>query len=342
MQNPVRTASLKKVDILSVEEIQLWDSLSRSERHIASPFLSAHFARAVGASGVDARACLIQDNDRISAFFPFMYESRWACRFGAAQRIGGEMTDSFGIVASSGFQTSSKELLRLAKIHYLSFSHLDGAQFRYGLVGEQPRVGLRALLDPQATPVLSSMQPRYIKDSARRLRKLVEEVGPINFQFDVVHDRSAQLDHLITQKRKQYKASKASDSMKDSWKRDTLNILLNYKFDTCQGVLSTLYAGNHWIASHFGLMGNGILHFWFPVYNPEFSRYAPGRLLFHNIIDACIEHKFDTIDRGEGDTSTKREITNEEYSLYRGVWQSGSVTGSLVHTANRVKWRLGL
>lgn len=344
MQNLSRHASLKKANSLSPEEIRTWEHFSTTQRHAASPFMSPHFARAVAESGADARVCIIRDRDEITAFFPFFYESKWASRFGIAQRIGGELTDTFGVIADSGFRTSTDELLRLAKINYLSFSHLDEAQLRHGLAGGQPRLGLRTCLDPQAQPVLDSIPSigkHYLKESVRRTRKLTEEVGPLRFEFNVEQDRGQALELLIRQKRAQYKSSGAPDSLQESWKRETLAKLLDYRFDTCQGVLSSLYAGDAWIASHFGIMGNGILHMWFPVYNQAYSKYSPGRLLLHAIIESCRAAGFDTIDRGEGDTPIKREIANQEYQLYRGVWQSRSAISPLVHNFHRLKWRLG-
>lgn len=344
MQNLSRHASLKKANSLSPEEIRIWEHFSTTQRHVASPFMSPHFACAIADAGADARVCVIRDGDKISAFFPFLYESKWASRLGVAQRVGGELTDIFGVIADSSFRTSSEELLRLAKINYLNFSHLDETQLRHGLSAGQPRLGLRALLDPQAEPVLHSVQSvtkHYLKDSAKRIRKLTEEVGPIRFQFNVEQHRSALLDLLIRQKQAQYHSTKVADALKENWKRGALFRLLDYKFDTCQGVLSSLYAGDAWIASHYGLMGNGILHLWFPVYNPDYAKYSPGRLLLHEIVESCRSAGFDTIDRGEGDTPRKREIANQEYHLYRGVWQSRSAISPLVHNFHRLKWRLG-
>lgn len=345
MQNLSRHAILKQANSLSPEEIRAWEYFSATQRHVASPFMSAHFARAVAESGVDARVCIVRDHEEITAFFPFLYENKWASRFGIAQRIGGELTDAFGLIANSSFRTSSDELLRLAKINYLSFSHLDEAQLRHGLAGGQPRVGLRTFIDPQALPVLnsiSSIGKHYLKESARRTRKLTEEVGPIRFEFNVESNRSQALELLIQKKRAQYKSSGAPDSLRESWKRNTLARLLEYRFNTCQGVLSSLYAGDAWIASHFGIMGNGVLHMWFPVYNQEYSKYSPGRLLLHAIIESCRTAGFNTIDRGEGDTPIKREIANQEYKLYRGVWQSRSPISPLVHNFNRLRWRFNI
>ncbi|WP_281911781.1 GNAT family N-acetyltransferase [Massilia varians] len=344
MQNRSRRAILKKADSLSPEELQTWQELSTTQPHLASPFMSAHYARAVAEAGLDARVCIVRDEDQISAFFPHSYASGLASMFGVAERIGGEMTDTFGVVAHSGFRTSPEELLRLAKINYLNFSHLAESQLHYGLAASQPRVGLRTRVDPQAVPVLNSVPSigkHYLKESARRTRKLTEEVGPLRFEFNVEGNRTEALELLIRQKRAQYRSSGAPDSLKESWKRNTLSRLLDYRFDSCQGVLSSLYAGDAWIASHFGIMGNGILHMWFPVYNQEFSKYSPGRLLLHAIIESSRAAGFDTVDRGEGDTPIKREIANQEYQLYRGIWQSRSALTPIVHNFTRLRWRLG-
>jgi CelD/BcsL family acetyltransferase involved in cellulose biosynthesis len=344
MLNPSRQAYLKDAAFLAPDEIENWERFSSSVPHNASPFLSTHFARAVAESGVDARVCIIREKGEIVAFFPYQYASKWAKRWKVAQRVGGELTDSFGIIARPEFRTSARELLELTKINYLSFSHLDEAQLRYGLIAEQPRIGLRALLDPASVPALTSVQSvtrHYLKDSAKRQRKMCDEVGPISFHFDVKSDRTQLLEMLIDQKRAQYRSGGVTDSLKEPWKRNVLATLANYQFGTCSGVLSTLFAGDKWIASHFGIMGNGTLHLWFPVYNPEFARYSPGRLLLHHIVESCASHGFHTIDRGEGDTPRKREIANEEYRLYRGVWQNQSGISRFTHAVNRVRWKVG-
>jgi CelD/BcsL family acetyltransferase involved in cellulose biosynthesis len=152
-------------------------------------------------------------------------------------------------------------------------------------------------------------------------------LGPLRFEFDTEVDREQTLDLLIRQKRGQYQSTKVPDALKESWKRNALSKLLNYKFDCCRGVLSTLYAGDTWVASHFGLLGAG--------------KHSPGRLLLHHIIESCREHGFDTLDRGEGDTPRKREIANEEYYLYRGVWKNGSAISHVLHGLDRVRWRFG-
>lgn len=338
-------AYVKNARDLSAGEISEWESLLQEEPRHGSPFLSAHFARAIAESGVDARVCIMHDERGIAAFFPHLYSNAWNRTWKVAERIGGELTDSFGLIARSDFRTTNDELMKLAKINYMCFSHLDETQLRYGLTAEQPRIGLRAKLNPAAVPTLTSVNSvtrHYLKDSEKRRRKIVDELGPLRFEFDTQCKRSQMLDLLIQQKREQYQSTKVTDSLKEKWKRDALAKLLDYKFDTCRGVLSTLYAGDTWVASHFGIMGQGTLHLWFPVYNPECAKYSPGRLLLHHIVESCREYGFDTLDRGEGDTPRKREIANEEYFLYRGVWKNGSAISHVMHGLDRVRWRLGM
>jgi CelD/BcsL family acetyltransferase involved in cellulose biosynthesis len=340
----IRDALVKDAASLSPDEIAAWETFCRTAPHNASPFMSPHFTRALAAAGADVRVCIIRDDERIAAFFPYQYAGMRERLCGLAERVGGEMCDSFGVIAAPGFRITPRQLLKLARINYINFSHLEAPQLEYGLSGEQPRIGLRTRLDAGVVPALSSVSSvtrKYLKDSERRQRKLEEEVGPIRFQFDVEHDRKGALGFLVGKKRAQYQAGGVPDALADTWKTNALSVLADSRFDTCRGVLSTMFAGDKWMASHFGLMGNGRLNFWFPVYNAEFAQYAPGRLLVHQIIESCREHGFDTIDRGEGDTPIKREIANEEYQLYRGVWQSGTGMSHLVHALNRVKWKMG-
>lgn len=340
-----RDAYIKIASQLTPDEISVWEAFCRADARHASPFLSPHFSRAIAESGADARVCIIRDGGHIAAFFPYLYASAWSRRFRIAERIGGEMADSFGLIAAPHVKTSPRELLRLARINYLNFSHLEEPQLRYGLTAEKPRIGLRTRLDASTTPALASVTSvtrKYLKDSERRQRKLAEEVGPITFHFDVEQDRRGVLERLIEKKRAQYQSSGVPDALKEAWKRDALFKLADYRFDTCRGVLSTMYAGDQWMATHFGIMGNGRLNVWFPVYNAEYSQYAPGRLLVHHMIESCREHGFETVDRGEGDTPIKREIANEEYQLYRGVWQNGSGMGRVIDGMHRLKWKFGL
>jgi CelD/BcsL family acetyltransferase involved in cellulose biosynthesis len=275
---------------------------------------------------------------------PYQFGSRFSAWTKTAEPIGGEMTDYFGLIAKPEIRVTSDRLLRLARINYLGFSHLDESQFHYGLDGEQPRTGLRIRLAQDTERPLEALlteRHKYRKDTERRARQLAGELGPIDFALDVQQGRSEALENLIGQKRAQYQRTNVPDALASSWKSALLHKLSAYQFSSCRSLLSTMSAGGQWIAMHFGIVGNGVLQYWLPVYNPEFSKYAPGRLLIHHVIEASRAAAIHTIDRGEGDTSSKRELANEEHRFFRGVWHNKSVVSRVAQGFHSIKWRLG-
>ena len=328
---------------LTLAEIAAWEHLSATVPQLASPFLSVHYARAVAASGIDVRICIIYRNGQIRGFLPYQVRNRLCSWIRAAEPVGAEMTDYVGLIADPELRVTPAQLLKLARLNYLSFTHLDEPQLGYGLSAEQPRTGLRIRLDQAAEQPLDALlaeRHKYRKDTERRARQLVKEVGPIRFELDAGQQRHQLIDQLIERKRAQYQRTNARDALQDEWKAQLLHQLSEQQFRSCRGLLSTMYAGDEWLAIHFGLVGNGVLQYWLPVYNPAFSKYAPGRLLIHHIIESSRDAAIHTIDRGEGDTASKRELANEEHSFLRGAWHNRSVGSSAARGYHSIKWRL--
>lgn len=337
-------ARVVKPSELTEDEISAWERFCAHIPSLSSPFLSLHYARAVAESGIDVRVCVLYHDGSICGFLPYQFRNHFSAWSKSAEPVGGQMTDYFGLVAEPGLRVTSGQLLRLAQLSHLGFSHLDESQLEYGLVAEQPRVGLRVRLQTGAERPLDALlseRRKYLKDTDRRARQLCNEVGPIRFTFDIQHNRSVLLTKLIDEKRSQYLRTNVPDPLRERWTHALLHALSEYRFKTCRGVLSAIWAGDHWVAIHFGILGSGVLQYWLPVYNPAFSKYAPGRLLIHHIIDSAHTASIHTIDRGEGDSSSKRELANEEHRFFRGAWYNKSVASGIARGLHSIKWRLG-
>ncbi len=338
------SARVTAPDALSASEVAAWEGLCARHAELASPFLSVHYARAVAAAGRHVRVCVIYADGQPCAFLPWQTPDLLARLLNAAEPVGGEMTDYFGLVAAPGLRIAPARLLQLAGLQHLVFTHLDQTQLGLGLSGEQPRTGLRIRLDRDAASPLQALlaeRHKYRKDSERRARQLAAEIGPLAFTLDVREQRAQLIEELVRHKRAQYQRTQARDALDRPWKLALLEILSRTEADSCRGLLSTLSAGGQWVAIHFGIVGNGVLQYWLPVYNPALSKYAPGRLLIHHIIESSAAAALHTIDRGEGDTSSKRELANEEHQFYRGAWTRPSVSSGLMRGINSLKWRLG-
>lgn len=328
---------------LSREEINEWQKLSTAVSFLQSPFFSSHFTKAVSDAGVSIEICLIYQNGALVAFFPYQFRNALHRMFRAAEPIGAGMSDYSGLIGNENVRIAPDALIKLADLNYFGFDHLHESQLVYGLTGEQPRIGLQSVIQPSPEEFINSLavqHKKYLQDGKRLERRLNDDVGVIRVVVDEVQHGSAQLENLIRHKRAQYLRTNAPDSLSSQWKRDLLKILLQSRHKNCTGVLSTLYAGDIWVASHFGILGNGIFQYWFPVYNSDYSKYAPGRILNMALVRQSPELGFTIFDRGEGDSDDKRKSANKEHLYYKGSWHNQSLRSVIYRALLSLKWRV--
>lgn len=330
------------LEALGAAERAAWDALCRERLQPGGAFQSFAFARAVAAARPGVRVCVLERAGRPVGFLPFQFAGRWGRLLGAAEPVGHGMSDYFGLVAAPGVRVTPARLLRLAGLTSLLFDHLDESQGAFGLNGEDPEPGLR--IDLPAGPeaywqALRAADKSLLADTERRRRKLIEQVGPLRFQLQAANAGAA-LEALIHHKRQQYARTGVGDSLAEDWKRALLRELAAGRDPLCQGVLSVLEAGDTWVAMHFGLRQGGLLHYWFPVYNPDLKQASPGRQLLKAIIDASGEAGITTIDRGAGDQPAKRDFATSRHTYHRGLWQNPGPRALCYRAALSARWRL--
>jgi CelD/BcsL family acetyltransferase involved in cellulose biosynthesis len=253
------------------------------------------------------------------------------------------MSDYFGIVGDKTVQVDPQTLLRLSGLRALLFTHLDESQSAFGLCGEAPEPG--HLIDfPGGGAAFwqerRTLDKKFVGDTERRERNLVRDFGPISFTLQSANP-GADLEKLVAAKREQYSRTKVNDALEGASTHAFLHALSKMDHPLCAGMLSTLYAGNTWVASHFGLCCQRTLHYWFPVYNPELGSYGPGRLLLKQILDSGAEHGILRIDRGAGDTVAKRDFSTSQHQFFKGLWSRGGVRAMSYRAGLSVLWRIG-
>lgn len=328
---------------LNPAERSAWDALCRTQPLLASPFFTRPYVEAVAACRPGVRVCVLAWEGRPLAFLPFQFATPLDRLLGSAERVGEEMTDHFGLVAPPGFHTDAATVLRLAGLNQLEASHLDEAQLQLGLGGERPELGL--LIDVSAGFAAywaerRAADKKFHADTSRLERRIGEEVGPLRFVFDSP-EPDRELARLIEHKRAQYRRTGTADALAAPWKRDLLYRLAASADPLCSGVLSVLTAGDHWVAAHFGVRHGHLLHYWFPVYNPDMKKYAPGRLLLKRLIETTGETGITLVDCGAGDGMGKRDFANAEHRTYRALWRRRSSGGALCRLHTAVRWRVG-
>lgn len=328
---------------LTAAEIAAWRDLALACVPDGNAFISPTFTQAASQAWPGrVKACLIDSGSDAIAVLPYQFPSGFAAALGAAVRVGEEMSDYFGVIAAPDLRCATDELLGLAGLSHLYFTHLEERQTGRGLAGEKAAGGLRILLPdggPAYLDALARSDAKFSKDTERRLRKAVQDLGEARFCLDEP-DPATWLSRVLAEKRAQYLRTKNVDWLADPGRRKLMEILADGREPDCRPVVSTLMFGDKWAAIHFGLRSHRTLHYWFPVYNPDLGSYAPGRLLLYHVIREAQTAGIAIIDRGEGETQAKKDFPSERHTFYSGVWFRPGVRALIYRAYQSAAWRL--
>lgn len=179
---------------------------------------------------------------------------------------------------------------------------------------------------------------RTIAKQAQKTRKLERQHGPLRFEFDC---RDPQMiDWLVGQKRNQYQRTHTFDIFSKAWIPILLQHLHRLGEDVqddkaLRGLLSVLYAGNQPVAAHYGLLEGDNLHYWFPVYDPNFHFASPGTQLFLDVVEAAEAMGLKSIDMGYGEQAYKHKLTNVVTEMSYGTL-GNSMFGKALTKASHV------
>jgi len=245
-------------------------------------------------------------------------------------------------LAQAGLEMSVAEWMRAARLNHFYFTHLHDSQARFGLKGDTVTTGLRIALPSGGAAywnALSAADPKLSKDTERRLRKAEREFGKLEFEIDAA-DRPAMLEHVLKAKSDQYVRTGKPDLLAFPERRHLLRTLASANDADCRSVVSKLSFGGVWAALHFGLVSRQTLHYWFPVYNPAFTSFAPGRLLLREVILAARQIGVSFIERGEGESKAKLDFPSEQRRYYSGTWWRPSLMGLLYRAQLSMSWRI--
>lgn len=341
MGEQLRARTVRPED-LTIVEVDRWNTLCESSAALRTPFLTATFVRMVGEIVPTVRVCIIENAGEPVAFFPFQFATAARRSLGYAERLAGELSDYFGIVAEPGFRIDHDQLLRLAGLHGILFTHLDATQNLFGLSGEQPDVGLRIDLPTGGSEYWEqrrAFDKRLVSDTERCWRRIEEKFGPLRFEFHAA-ERSTSVERLIELKRAQFARTAVPDVLADERSRKLLHRLSLSDAEACSGVMTTLYAGDRYAASHFGIRSWSTLHYWWPVYDPDLRAYSPGRLLLYAIIRDAAANGISRIDLGAGDTPAKRNFATSEQTYLRGFWRRNNAQAFAIQAYQSILWRV--
>jgi CelD/BcsL family acetyltransferase involved in cellulose biosynthesis len=324
-----QTLRTVRFDALTDRELDAWHALRDANPALDSPYFHPGFAEAVHLSGREVRVVVSQDGGEVSGLLPVH-------RDGALLRpVGWPGADFQGPVLRPGTSFPAAAMLG-GGVRGFAFDHLVDVcpDFDPGVESTRPSpyVDVDGGLDGYLGRASRSGKEN-LGQARRRARKAEKELGPVQFVADNP-DRDL-LEAVIRLKRAQYAATGARDYFAEADRITLLNRLLGTRGTAFGGILSTVHAGPHLIAAHFGLRAGHVLHWWFPVYDPEFGHLAPGWILLRELIAAAPGVGFTRIDLGRGDDEYKRRAKTGEILVSQGMLTRGPIHRMLRQARNR-------
>jgi CelD/BcsL family acetyltransferase involved in cellulose biosynthesis len=301
-------------DELTGAELDAWHRLRDTNPQYDSPYFHPGFAAAVHASGSPVRVVVVENGrGEVTGLMP-CHRDRSLLR-----PAGWPGADFQGPVLAAGSSFPPLALLT-GGVRSFAFDHLlePCADFQPWVESSRPSpyVDTSGGLDGYLGRASRSGKDN-MGQARRRAAKAERTYGPVRFVVRSADE--ADLARVVELKRGQYAASGASDYFAKAERLDLLTRLLRTPDTSFGGILSTLHAGPHLVAAHFGIRSGSVLHWWFPVYDPEFASLAPGWLLLRELVLASPTLGITRIDLGRGDDEYKRRAKTGETLVSQGI-----------------------
>ncbi|MGY6629320.1 MAG: GNAT family N-acetyltransferase [Oceanicaulis sp.] len=300
-----------KPNELTTCEREAWQGFVAADPALASPYFSLGFLDAVSAVRRDARVLVARERGSVTAFLPLH-----AGLMGHARPLAGPLGDHHGLIAAPGIDLDLGEMLKAGGVGVFGFyGALAGqapfrrhAQERDGSWVIDLSRGYDAFVEAR-----SGVDPKAFRNLRARRRKLEGAEG--GFEFRIQDDRPEVLAAALAWKSAQYRRTGVFDAFSVRWTVDLLN---NIKADDCRLQVSSLEIGGQLAAVHVGMRTDRVLHYWFPVYDPEFSSFGPGLALLLEICQVMAADGVEEVHLGPGDYEFKSQLAS---------WQIGLVSG---------------
>jgi len=307
------------IEILSLHSFSAFDkgrfeTLRNAQAELDSPYFDVNTMISIGRAVPSGFMARFSVSDEVVGYFPFQQRGRYL------QPLGMPFADYCAPVMKKGFEPDWDGLMKIMGAEVMELENLvTGLSAKH-----KPKVHHRHICDIKTNfndwlEQKRALDKKFYKNLERCERNIIRDLGEIRLEI-----RPATIDQIewvISRKRKQYKQSGFHDVFACGWPRDILRYLGQrtnpFENEHSQGLYAAmLYGGDQLLAVEISLIGNKVLHFWFPAYEPEFARYSPGFLLSLKTMEALSQKGIKRFDLGAGDEGYKSTMSDPGPQVY--------------------------
>ncbi|MGP1274963.1 MAG: GNAT family N-acetyltransferase [Caulobacterales bacterium] len=322
-----------RANALGPREREAWRCFQAADPSLASPYFSLGFLDAMAAVRADTRVIVVRQNGQITGFLPY---HRGA--LGHARPLGGPLSDHHGFIAARGAQFDLVEIMRKAGVTVFDFFGALATQGAFrSHTGETDGSWVIDLSEGYETwlATRSAIEPKAFRNLRARRRKLEDETS--SHVFRISDDRPEVLEKALEWKSAQYRRTGHFDVFSVGWTRDLIDTLVGGGLEGANGLVSSLEIDGRLAAMHVGMRSDTVLHYWFPVYDPEFSKLGPGLNLLMEIARELSSAGLREIHLGPGEYDFKRELASWQFPLATGFAAAPSLAGTARHMASQIE-----
>jgi CelD/BcsL family acetyltransferase involved in cellulose biosynthesis len=337
---------------LSSDLVAAWSDLQRADPNVDSPFFRPEFTQAVAAVRDDVEVAVLEDGGAVVGFFPFQ---RGKDKIG--RPVGGRLSDFQGVVARRDYAIDPPQLLHGCGLRAWYFDHLIAAQgafapFHWTGAGS-PYIDISRGYDAYVAERRAA-GGADVMQAINKKKRSERQLGPVRVVLETT-DRGV-LEKLIAWKSQQYERTQVTSVFAFPWVVALIERLLETP-PTADfgGMLSALYLGDTLVAAHFGMRSGRVVHWWFPAYDAELSKYSPGAQMLLELAGAAASLGCERIDLGAGEEPYKLSFMSGSLAVAIGsvdrrpatrtarrLWHHTKrwVRGSSFRAPASVPWRL--
>ena len=150
----------------------------------------------------------------------------------------------------------------------------------------------------------------------RKLRLL--EKDSIAYTYKELSDKEEKKDHikiLVDLHRKKWDKTTTPSQFKDARNIDLYYSLIEHLSHE-NTILNILYFGENPVALHFGFKDIDSIYYYKPIYDTDYHKYSPGKLLLFFMICNCRENRYKYFDFLRGEEKYKLELMTDLFSNY--------------------------
>lgn len=309
-----------RVDVQNVSNLS--DALADRWRYVQSltpefktPLLGPDFARLVVRHRSDGKIAIGYEGEVAVAFFAFHPTTN-----GYARAIGAPFCDYQAIVSDPTIQISGPEFLEKAGIaSFVATSLMDPN----GLFDTTKMEAIDAYRincggDQGVTmEALRNINPKWAKNVRRLGNKMDRELGPIRL---VGHDTNQDsFEALMAIKVAQFYETGITNVLRSKWVKAFMRDLFDMRGGDFGGCLVSLYAGEKFVAGHFGCRLGDWFHPWIASTCPLSHPYSPGVVFLAEMVRQIDDLSLQIVDLSAGHSHYKQQFCRAPYRAYAGI-----------------------